>query len=83
MRHVSKHNILADNQHAFRRHISCESQLILTTNDLAKHLDSNIIMDLVVLDFSEAFDVILHQRLLWKLDFYGILSTRNDGFPVS
>ena len=74
MSHLSKHDILADNQHAFRKHRSCESQLILTTNDLARNLDKNSITDVIALDFSKAFDVIPHRRLLHKLDFYGIRS---------
>ena len=74
MRHLSSHNILADNQHAFRKHRSCESQLILTTNDLAKNLNDKKTTDMAVLDFSKAFDVIPHQRLLMKLDYYGIRS---------
>ena len=36
MMHLTKWNILSDNQHAFRRSRSCESQLILTTSDLTK-----------------------------------------------
>ena len=55
MRHLAKHNILAGNQHAFRKHSSCESQLILTTNDLAKNLNKNITTDMAVLDFEESF----------------------------
>ena len=74
MRHLSRHNILADNQHAFRKHRSCESQLILTTNDLAKYFNDKKTTDMAVLDFSKAFDVIPHQRLLMKLDYYGIRS---------
>ena len=44
---------------------SCESQLLLTTEDLVQ-------TDLIVLDFSKVFDVVPHQRLLHKLDHYGI-----------
>ena len=53
---------------------SCESQLILLTNDLTKSIDDKKMTDIAVLDFSKAFDVIPHQRLLWKLDYYGIRS---------
>ena len=74
MRHLSSHNILADNQYAFRKHRSCESQLILTTNDLAKNFSDKKTTDMAVLDFLKAFDVIPHQRLLMKLDYYGIRS---------
>ena len=52
----------------------CESQLILTTNDLAKNFNDKKTTDMGVLDFSKAFDVIPHQRLLMKLDYYGIRS---------
>ena len=72
MRHLSKHKILADHQHAFRKARSCESQLILTAHDLSLNLDNKTTTDIAVLDFSKAFDVMPHERLLLKLDFYGI-----------
>ena len=28
--------------------------------------------DVIVMDFAKAFDKVLHKRLLYKLDFYGI-----------
>ena len=74
MSHLSELNILAENQHAFRRRRSCESQLILTINDLAKNLDEKATTYLITLDFSKAFDVIPHQKLLHKLHYYGIRS---------
>ena len=69
MNHLSEHNILSDNQHAFRKRRSCESQLVLTVNDLAKNLDTNTSTDVLALDFSKAFDVIPHKRLIQKLNF--------------
>ena len=56
----------------FRAEHSCESQLLLTTEDLVQNYEDKIQTDLIVLDFSKAFDVVPHQRLLHKLDHYGI-----------
>ena len=72
MAHLYKHRILSDDQHCFCKRPSCETQLILTLNDLAKGLNSKQQIDAVLLDFSKAFDRVPHQRLLLKLHFYGI-----------
>ena len=40
MEHYDKHNIVTDAQHGFRPDHSCESQLITTTQDLAKSIDN-------------------------------------------
>ena len=56
MKHVDSHKILTDCQHGFRARRSCETQLVTLTNDLASSLDSGIQTDMVVLDFSNAFD---------------------------
>jgi len=47
-------------------------QLILAIHDLAKSLDSGSQVDAMLLDFSKAFDKVPHQRLLYKLQYYGI-----------
>ena len=44
----------------------------ITIEDLVQNYEDKIQTDLVVLDFSKAFDVAPHQRLLHKLDQYGI-----------
>ena len=75
MKHLDSNNILCENQHGFRQKHSCESQLLLTTDDIAKHLDASEQIDMAILDFSKAFDKVSHQRLSSKLEFYGI---RND-----
>ena len=72
MTHYDNHHILADVQHGFRPGRSCESQLIITTHDLASALDDKQQVDAVVLDFSKAFDRVPHQRLLKKLQHNGI-----------
>ena len=72
MRHLDKNNILHDAQHGFRKRRSCESQLIITINDLAKNIDSRGQTDVILLDFSKAFDKVPHKRLLYKIKYYGI-----------
>ncbi len=72
MDHFDLHHVLNDAQHGFRKRRSCETQLILTVQDLAKGLDEKSQIDAVLLDFSKAFDKVPHQRLHNKLYYYGV-----------
>lgn len=72
MNHFDRHHILHDAQHGFRKKRSCESQLLLTVQDLAKGIDDKSQIDAVLLDFSKAFDKVPHKRLSLKLDNYGV-----------
>ena len=63
-------------QHGFRAEHYCESQLLLATEDLVQNYEDKIQTDLIVLVFSQAFDVVPHQRLLHKLEHYGIRGPR-------
>ena len=49
-----------------------KTQLLLTIEDLGKNLDEGYEVDLQIFDFSKAFDKVPHQRLLSKLNYYGI-----------
>jgi len=62
--HFERHSILHEAQHGLRKNRSCESQLILTTHDVAKGLDDKSQIDAVLLDFSKAFDKVPNHRLL-------------------
>ena len=64
MKHLDMYDILIDAQHGFRKSRSCESQLIMTVQDLANSLNRNEQVDGILLDFSKAFDKVPHQRLL-------------------
>lgn len=70
--HFTENHILNDAQHGFRKKRSCETQLILTVNDLAKELDKRGQTDTILLDFSKAFDKVPHQRLILKLHHLGV-----------
>ena len=62
-------NILTDCQHGLRPKRSTELQLILTIHDIASSLQQNKSIHAA---FSKAFDKVPHQRLLMKLEHYGI-----------
>ena len=72
MNHFDCYTVLTDRQHGFRSKHSTESQLIITTQDLAQSLNKKLQVDMIILDFSKAFDTVPHNRLLNKLDRYGI-----------
>ena len=70
--HLVKHNILTKFQHGFRYKHSCETQLIITVDDIFKHYDKKKQIDVIILDFSKAFDKVSHSLLLSKLHGMGI-----------
>ena len=63
-----------DLQHGFREKRSCETQLIMLVEDLARNAGLGKQTDLILLDFSKAFDKVNHSKLIWKLHNYGIRS---------
>ncbi len=72
MTHLEDNNILSNFQHGFRANRSCETQLTLTVHDFAESLNQQKQVDAILLDFTKAFDRVAHQRLIHKLDYYGV-----------
>ena len=70
--HLEDHNIICDEQHGFRSGRSCETQLLMTIHDLAQNLNNRKQTDVILLDFTKAFDKVSHKRLCSKLAHYGI-----------
>ena len=67
MNFFEDNQILCDQQHGFRKHKPCASQLLTIAQDLASGIDNSQQIDAILLDFSKTFDKVSHQRLLIKL----------------
>ena len=72
MDHFEENQILSDLQHGYRNGCSTETQLLKVVDHFANSLENNSQTDAIFLDFQRAFDVVPHQRLLLKLNYYGL-----------
>ena len=69
--------ILYNLQHRFRDKRSCETQQLEFQVDLLKTLKGRKRTDMLLMDFSKAFDKVGHLRLLEKLKYYEIRGKTN------
>lgn len=72
--HIYSHveDLLYPEQHAFRKHKSCVTQLVQYTHSLKKTLDSGGQSDAVIyLDMAKAFDRVPPEKLMYKLEMLG------------
>jgi hypothetical protein len=67
-----KNKWLYESQHGFRPGNSCESQVITVCQDIADSMDKKDRIDAIVIDFSNAFDLVPHDRLLMKIAISGV-----------
>jgi len=67
-----KNDWLYEGQHGFRPGYSCESQVITVWLDIADSPDNGDRIDAIIIDFSKAFDLVPHGRLLNKIPNSGV-----------
>lgn len=70
--HKWVNQILSDNQFRFIQGRTVDDQLLLVYDEVSRWLDSGFVVDVVLFDFSKAFDVVSHAVLIEKLKLLGV-----------
>ena len=70
--YLEAQHILSEHQFGFRAGRSTMDQLLLVYDEITKWVDDGSIVDLILFDFSKAFDVVSHPILLAKLACLGV-----------
>ena len=70
--HLINNNLLSSHQFGFVPGRNTKTQLLVTVKEWIKNLDNDIPTDVAFMDFRKAFDAVPHQRLLYKLQKYGV-----------
>jgi hypothetical protein len=70
--YLNEHNIITKQQHGFLSKHSTSTNLLECLQDWVVKLDSRVPVDVVYVDFSRAFDSVVHSKLLSKLHAMGI-----------
>ena len=70
--HLAQHQLIRSSQHGFMAGRSCLTNLLEYKEELNKLIDEGKAVDLIYLDFSKAFDLVGHQRLLATVEGLGI-----------
>ena len=75
MQHLDSNKILYALQHGFRKNFSGDTQLLSLFQDLSSNPSQT---DMIIMDFSKAFDKVPHIRLQYKLNWYGIRGSTHN-----
>ena len=70
--YLTTNKLISDNQSGFKPGDSCVGQLLSITHEIYHSLDNGLEVRGVFLDISKAFDKVWHERLILKLNQYGI-----------
>ena len=70
--HLFDNKLISKNQHGFVRFKSCVTNLLETLDIITESLNLGYLVDLILLDFSKAFDLVSHTGLLIKLKSMGL-----------
>ena len=72
MIHLLEEKLLSNKQYGFITGRSTITQLLYYLDNTLDHISKGGVVDAIYLDFSKAFDTVPHQRLIGKLEAYGV-----------
>ena len=67
MNHLNTHTLLLKSQHGITKGKSCLTNLLSFLEDVTRAIDEGKPLDVIYLDFSKAFDKVLHIRLRMEI----------------
>jgi len=70
--YLVSHNLISKHQHAFIQKHSTVTNVLESTHDWALTLQEGHLVDVIYIDFSRAFDSVIHRKLLLKLSCLGV-----------
>ena len=72
MKYLSLNELITPSQHGFVPNKACITNLLETLDIITDAVNRGKTVDLVLLDFAKAFDKVSHEKLLLKMEAYGI-----------
>ena len=72
MTNFDLNDLLNPFQHGFRSKHSCETQLVNFTQEIFDNFENGKQTDLIIMDFSKAFDKVDHNLLIYKIFNLGV-----------
>jgi len=72
MEFFAENNLVTKQQHGFLKRHSTSTNLLECLADWTLALNNKLNMDIIYIDYSRAFDSVVHSKLIHKLKCYGI-----------